>query len=1064
MWLKALHVDGYGMFRDFAFPPGEGFSRGLTAVLGANEAGKSTLLSFIRDILFGFPRRGTRNRYPPLKGGRHGGRMVLCDEDGNEYVVERHAGRRGGPVSVTLPDGSMGGDIHVSTLLGNASRDVFEAVFAFSLAELTNLKSLADESVSARIYSAGIGAGSVALPEIEKRLDGERGKLFKRRGSQEIGRLHAKIKEKADRQQELLRGLSQYDQLRRELDELSRDIERAEGDLDRARIRQAHVENLARAWADWTEYQSGIEHLRELPDVAGFPPDGIERLNDLLKEKRRLEQELLELGQDKQRAQKRLDEIRVDEALLGQAGKIETLRRGVARYESAQKDLPLREAERAAAVGDLEKSLRELGPGWNQERVTEFDTSLPVREAVRQHEAEVKASEEAFRDAQGDTKAAKRRLDELVRQRDRLKEAFDDLAAPRDNGDRGRLERKRGNARRLRSSLPHYYRLLERKRNLRAQLADQRAHRQSLETRSQEEGVTLPLWPLFPAFLLFVALGGWLLATSVVGLGVLVLIVLGAVVGGYLWLRAHLRSSSEDRTRRILEELSNVKAGVEALAVQLEETGESITRSEGSLSEIAKESGFAGIPDEGEVEELATDVEKALEDLREWEAARQRVSEAESAVVEQEGSVQQRANVEEGKRHDAENVRESWEEWLGERGLPAGVRPSTCLELLSRVESAREKLKGIRGLETRVRDVNAALEEFERTANSLFKACGRPKRTRRDFPRVVDELIDSFEKAERDAEDAKRLAEEIGRIGGKERARETSLGNTEKDIDSLLSAASVKDEEAFRKKSEAYRVREELLSVISERKKSLERIAGRGQALQSFMAELDQTTPEELELKTAQLGDNIETLDRDLREKLEQRGRDDARARGLESGEELASTQLQINALRETLATRARDWSVRTVALAFLKEATSRYERERQPAVIREAQHYFSRITEGRYPRIISVPGEKRIVVEEQDRGQKQLTELSRGTAEQLYLSLRFGYVQEFARHAEPLPVILDDVIVNFDARRARQACHAIRRLADSHQVLLFTCHPETVDLLRRETPSCRILELGEVG
>ncbi|GAG26791.1 unnamed protein product, partial [marine sediment metagenome] len=258
--------DGYGMFRDFAFPPGEGFSRGLTAVLGANEAGKSTLLSFIRDILFGLRHqrsKGGRNFYPPLNGGRHGGRIVLADEEGGEYVVERSPGSRGGIVSVTLPDGSMGGHTHLSMLLGNASRDVFRNVFAFSLAELTSLESLADESVSAIVYSAGIGAGSVALPEIEKRLDGERGKLFKRRGSQQIGRLHAKIKEKRGRQQELLSGLSQYDQLRRELDELSRDIEKAEGDLARARMRQAHVENLARAWDDWTEYQSATEHLGE---------------------------------------------------------------------------------------------------------------------------------------------------------------------------------------------------------------------------------------------------------------------------------------------------------------------------------------------------------------------------------------------------------------------------------------------------------------------------------------------------------------------------------------------------------------------------------------------------------------------------------------------------------------------------------------------------------------------------------------------------------------------------------------------------------------------------------
>lgn len=74
--------------------------------------------------------------------------------------------------------------------------------------------------------------------------------------------------------------------------------------------------------------------------------------------------------------------------------------------------------------------------------------------------------------------------------------------------------------------------------------------------------------------------------------------------------------------------------------------------------------------------------------------------------------------------------------------------------------------------------------------------------------------------------------------------------------------------------------------------------------------------------------------------------------------------------------------------------------------------------------------------------------ELSRGTAEQLYLALRFGLIEEFARHAEPLPVVMDDTFVNLDAGRAAAAGEAVRDLATRHQVIYFTCHAETADVL----------------
>jgi len=73
---------------------------------------------------------------------------------------------------------------------------------------------------------------------------------------------------------------------------------------------------------------------------------------------------------------------------------------------------------------------------------------------------------------------------------------------------------------------------------------------------------------------------------------------------------------------------------------------------------------------------------------------------------------------------------------------------------------------------------------------------------------------------------------------------------------------------------------------------------------------------------------------------------------------------------------------------------------------------------------------------------------LSSGTREAVFLSLRLALVADFSRRGIVLPLILDDVLVNFDRLRARNAARVLLDFADrGHQVLLFTCHEHIVEL-----------------
>ena len=148
--------------------------------------------------------------------------------------------------------------------------------------------------------------------------------------------------------------------------------------------------------------------------------------------------------------------------------------------------------------------------------------------------------------------------------------------------------------------------------------------------------------------------------------------------------------------------------------------------------------------------------------------------------------------------------------------------------------------------------------------------------------------------------------------------------------------------------------------------------------------------------------------------------------------------------LRGRMRSAAERCLVFAAAGAVLKKAVERCERERQPKLLNEASKILAGFTCGAYTRIykqlttgslrISGPGEGT------DRG---IGELSRGTREQLFLALRLALILSLDKGAEPLPVVLDDVLVNFDPERSRAVRQELARFAEERQVIMFECNPE---------------------
>ena len=182
------------------------------------------------------------------------------------------------------------------------------------------------------------------------------------------------------------------------------------------------------------------------------------------------------------------------------------------------------------------------------------------------------------------------------------------------------------------------------------------------------------------------------------------------------------------------------------------------------------------------------------------------------------------------------------------------------------------------------------------------------------------------------------------------------------------------------------------------------------------------------------------------------------RIRQLEADTEASALRQEREDLLAQMTTQVERWTVLALAAGLLAAARRDYDDAHRPAVIASAEQHLTRLTGGRYHRILTPDGRTIEAIRGSDDREPDLGRLSTGTAQQLYLALRLGLIEQMGTQRDPLPVVMDDILVNFDGERRAAAAASIEALARGRQVLYLTCHDDLP--LRADT----VIELGSLG
>ena len=156
------------------------------------------------------------------------------------------------------------------------------------------------------------------------------------------------------------------------------------------------------------------------------------------------------------------------------------------------------------------------------------------------------------------------------------------------------------------------------------------------------------------------------------------------------------------------------------------------------------------------------------------------------------------------------------------------------------------------------------------------------------------------------------------------------------------------------------------------------------------------------------------------------------------------TAQRQLDQVRSRIARLEETYGALVIAQETLAEARAELQRRFAPRITKKAQELLGRMTAGRYHSVTMRDDFSLQAGAGREETLHDALWRSDGTMDQLYLSLRLAVAEELTPNA---PLILDDALVRFDDARMRAAVSILQELAQSRQVICFTCQGREQDV-----------------
>jgi|GEM_PF-5529048 len=397
----------------------------------------------------------------------------------------------------------------------------------------------------------------------------------------------------------------------------------------------------------------------------------------------------------------------------------------------------------------------------------------------------------------------------------------------------------------------------------------------------------------------------------------------------------------------------------------------------------------------------------------------------------------------EQRRQDA---RSAWTALLRELRWPETVTPESFSDVVARLERCRDAQTEEDDLTRR----HTAAEEQRQTIAAWLPPLLpllAPADRNAALPAAVAVLGHRLDQEEQQARQREQTEQNWNVADRRSRNAAAESTAAQSRLTEFLQSCGATDAEDLRRRSAQRQERLRLQSRLDEQLRQMRKLAGTGDVFTQLLREMAQLDPAALEAEMSALAAERDENRQQLSRQTEQLGMVKNQLTTLASHDDLRNLRQQEEAVIDRLRVAAEEWRVNRTAAAIFEAVLQEYENKRQPGVMHQAETVLRQITAGRLENVYRSFENNGVLVRTAAGEALEVGKLSRGSREELFLALRLGLIAEYeTARTEPLPVIMDDALVNFDDPRRLAAIAALQTFAAGRQVLALTCHRRTLD------------------
>ena len=399
-----------------------------------------------------------------------------------------------------------------------------------------------------------------------------------------------------------------------------------------------------------------------------------------------------------------------------------------------------------------------------------------------------------------------------------------------------------------------------------------------------------------------------------------------------------------------------------------------------------------------------------------------------------------------------ENDRSNWEQEWGQAidglGLKPDVHPEHATETFDRLWAFFDKFDQSEALRKRIFGMDQVSELFDKKVFEFADGIGY-KKDGQGAGTLAAQLTRDLNEAREVRASLKKMEIQCKEIQGEIEDADITIRTAHEQLALLRVQAGVETDEELESAGEISRKKRALQQKLDTLEQELTR-NGDGLSIQALEKEAGEFDIDTIAGERVRVSSELKDLQasrdtfRDQRQTLqtEIKAKDGSALAAKASEEAEQHLATMVSGVERFLRLK--------IAALILEQRIEDYRKKNQAPVLDSAGELFSRLTLGSYANLRDEldTGGKPILLGVRPNGiEVPVDGMSDGTRDQLYLSLRLATLEQHLSKGEPMPFVVDDILMGFDDKRTRVCLEVLAELAASTQVLLFTHHRRVLEL-----------------